>query len=150
MLLELIIGIGITAFLLVYFGFQWDKEHFLLKLLISFIFIALLLLLPKAIIDNPDTCDIVLANKTNCWHCCNSTTIYDEQNATNTTICLKNGTIEQFHYTEYCVTNTKNTHIIWYNILIWFLRLFVLYICLYFLYVFWLKSKLMKFIGRGT
>lgn len=145
MTLEIIVGIGITAFLLVYFGFQWDKEHFLLKLLISFLFVGLLILMPKAIIDNPDTCEIELINKTICSHCCNST--FDNQ--TNITTCLENGTIERYSYDQVCITNAKNTHIIWYNILIWFLRLFVLYILLYFLYVFWLKSKLIKFIGKG-
>lgn len=139
MSLELIIGIGITAFLLIYFAFQWDKEHFLLKLLVSFLFLGLLILMPKAIIDNPDTCDIVLNNTTICPYCCNWT---------NST-CSVNGSIENYDYTQYCVINIKNTHVIWYTVMLWFMRLFALYIFLYFFYVFWLKSKLIKFIGRG-
>ena len=148
MTLELIVGIGITAFLLIYFGFQWDKEHFLLKLMISFLFVGLLILLPKVIIDSPGNCEIVLNNKTICPHCCNLTFVNVTQGE-DYWKCFENGTIEDYSYIEYCAPNTANTHIIWYNILIWFLRLFVLYIMFYFLYVFWLKSKLIKFIGRG-
>ena len=130
MSLELIIGIGITAFLLLYFSSQWDnKEHFLLKLLIGFLFLGLLILIPKVAIDNPDTCEIVI-----------------NQTAINSSIV--NYSVESHTYMQYCVTNTKNTHTIWYKVMMWFLRLFALYIFFYFFYVFYIKSKLIKFIGR--
>lgn len=128
MILETIVGIGTICFLLIYFAFQWDrKEHYLLQLLISLFFVFLLLLIPKVLVDNPDTCQIV--------------TLTANETVGNTT----------YSYGEFCITNTKTTHTIFYASILWFLRTFTLYLFLYFNYVFWLKSKLLNFkLMRGN
>lgn len=120
--LELIIGIGICAFLLLYFAFQWDKkEHYLLQLLTAFFFIFILLLIPKAAIDEKDTCQIVVANET----IMGNTTSYD--------------------YTNYCIENVRTTSATFYKAIMWFIRVFLVYLFMYFNYVAWLKSKLVDF-----
>lgn len=117
--IALVVGIGIVAFLLIYFAFSWDKkEHFLLQLFVSFLFVGLLLLVPKALIDDHNHCSIVVNNET----VVASTTTYT--------------------YTEFCVENTKTTDLILYRVVWGFAICFVLYVFMYFNYVLWLKSKL--------
>ena len=122
MALELIIGIGICAFLVVYFAFAWDrKEHYLLQLLASFFFIFLLILIPKVAIDSKDTCEIVIANET--------------------TI----GNTTSYEHDYFCETNARTTTTTFYKVVMWFMRLFLAYLFLYFNYVFWIKSKIVKY-----
>jgi len=121
MQLELLVGILGVAFLLVYFAFKWDtEEHYLFQLLISFFFFSLLLLVPKAIVDNPNNCELVVNNQT----------------------VVNN--VTSFTYRNECVTTTNMTHTIFYKTVLWLYRLFALYIFLYFNYVLWLKNKLIN------
>lgn len=126
MLLEFVVGLGIVCFLLIYFAFQLDKrEHFLLQLLVVFFFLTLILLIPKALLDNKDKCQTVVSWK-------------------NESIISANETHVAYNYTEFCVTNERNTHFIFYRAIIWFLRIFAIYIFMYFNYVLWFKSRLIK------
>lgn len=120
MALDLILGIGITAFLIIYFAFQWDKEeHWLLQLICSFVFIFLIMLIPKAAIDNEDYCQVTLMNET----------------------ITQGGNLTTNAYTYLCFTNTKATTNTFYKAIWWFIRFFILYIFLYFTYVVFIKEN---------
>jgi len=117
----MIVAIGICAALLIGFMALFDKkEHVIWMLLCSFFVLYLMLLIPKAIIDNPDTCEIVKMNET----VVGNTTTYQ--------------------YDQVCETYTRKTHTIFYQIMLWLIRLFVTYIFIYFNYVVWIKSRLIK------
>jgi hypothetical protein len=77
-------------------------------------------LIPKALIDERDTCQIVVANET----VAGNTTSYEHE--------------------YYCYDYTKNTDGIFYNGIMWYIRIFGVYIFMYLLYVFYLKSKLVN------
>ena len=62
MALSLIVGIGILSVLFLFFAFNLDRDHFLLKLFLIFFFCATIMLIPNASIN--DTCSPVLANET--------------------------------------------------------------------------------------
>lgn len=117
-----IIGIGIACALVLYFAFQWDKkEHFLLQLLASFFFVSLLLLIPKAALDNQNNCNIVIANETISFN----TTSYD--------------------YKYFCEENISNTETTFFKIIVYFQRIFYGYIILYFMYVAFIRQKIIDY-----
>jgi hypothetical protein len=107
--LSLIIGIGIVCFLLLYFVFNLKEEHFILQLLGIFFFIFLLFLIPKTALDFNDDCALAINQTTR--------TYIDSANFTDVNT-----------YGTVCDTNTKQTSQIFYNIVIWFAKLFVLYV----------------------
>jgi len=124
--IELIVGIGIVLFLLIYFAFAWDKkEHYLLQLLAAFFFIGLLILIPKSLIDDQDNCEIVIANET----------VVGNSTDYNTT----------YEYKEFCITEDKATASIFFISISWFMRIFYTYIFLYFVYVIYLKKLIKKY-----
>jgi len=143
-LLALIIGIGIICFLLLYLAFNLDKSHTLLKILLFFLFLSALNLIPKAIIDNYDDCELVLNNTQEIYVYGNYFEGYhwDGYNTTAPLQTDKNAYL--FHknttntYTEVCVTNTKDTG----NILLR-LSVFIWYICIAYmiLYLIWEALK---------
>lgn len=116
--LSLLIGLGIIAFLFLYFIFNLDEKHFLLKLLMSFFFIGILLLIPKVLIDHQDNCNVVIANET------------------------VTGNVTSYEYKEHCETDTYNTPTILYKTIMGFIRIYILYIFLYFNYVMWFEKIL--------
>jgi len=118
---SLIIGIGIAAFILVFWVFQFDKkEHFLLQLFTSMFVILLFVLLGKAAIDQDQVCDVVV-NQT-----------------------VDDGSKVSYTYDRVCFENENNTGNTFYKTLVWFQRVFFTYIIFYFIYAFWLKNKLMN------
>lgn len=48
---ELIIGIGIVVFLFMFLATKLEKEHFIMKLLLIFMAVSILILIPKATLD---------------------------------------------------------------------------------------------------
>ena len=60
--LELIIGLAVMCFLFLYFSFQLSDDHFLLKLILIFFFIATSMIIPSAVINND--CSMLVANYT--------------------------------------------------------------------------------------
>lgn len=116
--LALVIGVGVIAFLLFYFAFNLDNEHFILKYLVIFLAIGLLFLVPKVIIDYPSSCDLVVSSEV------------AEQvtfNATHT------NTTTTYTYSTQCGTE-KNTARTLLNAILWFYRLFAIYIFIYLFY----------------
>jgi hypothetical protein len=123
--LSLIIGLGILAFLFLYFAFNLDRDHFLLKLFLIFFFCATIMLIPNASIN--DSCSTVLANETTVG---------------NTTLKA---------YTEFCTPGeSTSTETNFLRIVLWWFRIFVMYFSLY-LFYHWAKSAevFTKWFGRG-
>lgn len=90
-----IIGIFAVCLLIMYIAFNLDETHFLLKLLLFFVFLVTLPLIPKVLIDNQDHCTTEIAN---------------------TTIT---GNVTAYEYTRQCTTNTTNTYNILYRTTTW-------------------------------
>lgn len=127
--LSLTISVLVTAFLILYFTFSWDKnEHYLLRILGSFFFIALLLIVPKIGIDYKQECDFAVNQ---------STTNF----VTNTTT---------YTYDYICSDKTNNTTVIFHKVILRFLIVFSSYVFVYLLYVWLLKGnvKLENYLKR--
>lgn len=107
-----IIAAGIVAFLFLYFSTIIEGEHVFLKLLTIFFFLSCILLIGKATIDEKNYCEVVVSN---------------------TTTPTANFTSYEYEY--FCHQNEKNTAGIFYNGIIWYMRLFFLYLILYFIYL---------------
>jgi hypothetical protein len=119
MSLELVIGISLMSFLFLYFCFQINEEHFLLKLLSIFFFLLTIILIPRAAIQ--DVCFNELTNQT----------------------VIDNTTFFEYDYNCYS-PNPSNINVSFTRIPIWFFRLFVTYFAIY-LFYFWVQ-KSQKFI----
>jgi len=135
--LSLIIGIGIVCFLLLYFVFNIKEEHFLLQILGVFFFIFLLFLIPKAMLDFNNNCQLVLNYTKEIYQYGNNFTGYHWDYSYETVAPQIENSAYLFHknttnyYTWHCEENPKQTSKIFYNIVVWFARLFVLYVFLY-------------------
>ena len=115
--LPLIIGISIVALGILYFTFKWDeKEHLFLRLLGSFFFVGLLILIPKVALDYNDNCDFVV-NQTNV-----------------------SGDLTSYKYDYLCENNERLTSGIFYKTTLWFVRIFITYVFVYLNYVIWFKK----------
>lgn len=115
MSLSLVIGIGILAFLFLYFAFQLNEQHFLLKLLLIFFFCFSIILIPKSIIN--DTCTI------------------EVQNATVT------GSRTDYEYNTFCDSTVTGSERSFLKIPLWFFRIFVIYFSVYIFYHWTKKSE---------
>lgn len=125
MALSLIIGIGILSFLFLYFAFNLDRDHFLLKLFLIFFFCATIMLIPNASIN--DTCSPVLANETII------------------------GPTTHKVYTEFCSSDAATTtEVSLLKLVTWWFRIFVMYFSIYIFYH-WTKSSeaFTKWFGKG-
>lgn len=107
--LATIIGLGLASFMLFFFSSQLEEKHGLLKLLSLFFVLALVILIPKTLIDN----------QTSCYSEINTTTFNASTNTTTYT------------YLDYCVTDTNNTDTTFYTAVLWFYRLFMAYVFIY-------------------
>lgn len=119
---SVMIGIGIGVFLLLYMTFKLQtsedgNNHFLLQLLLMFFIIAGLVMLGKATMDSKDHCS---------WNVVNSTV---------------SGDTTAYGYDYQCNENTHTTSTTFYKGMLWFARIFALYILVYLIY------KSLVFIG---
>lgn len=115
MVFELIIGIGIICALVLYIAFNVDKDHKYLKLTLIGLVFFVLLLIPKDLMLNKDFCSAEVANTTTM------------------------GNITSYGYKRVCFTNITNTSDTLYKIVLWFIRLFMVYIVLYSFWVYAVK-----------
>tara|TARA_R100001530_G_scaffold132323_1_gene104674 strand:- start:1045 stop:1431 length:387 start_codon:yes stop_codon:yes gene_type:complete len=113
-MIGMIIGLGILCFLFLYFAFNLDTEHFLLKILCIFFFAFTSMLLPKVAIDN---------------NCINLVT---SENVTGGNITLG--------YSEVCTT-ISTTQIQFLQIPLWFFRIFITYFFIYISYHWLMKFE---------
>jgi len=120
--LSLVLGLGIVAFLFLYFAFKLDEDHFLLKLFLIFFFLISILLMPNAIIN--DNCQLMKANETIL------------------------GNVTTFEYSSVCDDSASKTKTGFLKVVLWFFRIFVTYFSLY-LFYFWTKrsEELKKWFG---
>lgn len=118
--LETVIGLGVVAFLFLYFAFHLSKDesgnetHFLLKLILLFFFIMTLILIPKAALDSNDICTTEIKNITT------------------------SAPTETYNYQTVCIENSSQTPSSFVKLVVWFVRVFVTYI------FFWLLWHLFK------
>lgn len=121
-----IIGIGVFLFIISYVLFKIGSgetgdgnKHFLLQLLLFFFLFFGIILLGKATLDSNNYCDTVV----------NQTV---EDSVTNTTT---------YTYDYVCIENTTSTSLTFYKGTLWLVRIFALYLLIYFTY------EVLKFIG---
>lgn len=104
-----ILGVGVFSALIFFFSFQIEKEkHYLLRLFLVFVAMAVLILIPKSLIDEQYTCESVVANSTDV-----------------------NATVTTYEYESFCYTRTEETPTTFYNIVLWFYRIFIGYVIVY-------------------
>lgn len=126
MTLDMILGLGIVAFLLIYFAFQWNtEEHFIFQLMTSFFVLSIILLIPTIALQEKDTCSIEVLNQT------------------------VTGNITVFNYDNVCITNSHTTFLTFYKIITWFYRLFIAYIFVYFNWALWFKKRIFMNSTKG-
>lgn len=111
-LIASIIGIFAICFLLLYVIFGLDPEHFLLKLLLFFVFLVCLPLIPKVLIAETNYCEMLLNNTVE-----------------NTSVV--NTTTTTYQYTRHCHTNTDQTYNTLLGVTLWVWRFCILYMLLY-------------------
>lgn len=119
MVLELIIGLGITAIVLVYLMMQLDEAHIMLKIIILLFLPLVLLLIPSALISERQICEIVISNQT----------------------VIGNMTTNQ--YTNYCVSPSGSTDKSFLKFSMWYLTITYVYVLVYLIYHVFLRKKLL-------
>lgn len=105
-----ILGAAVVGFLFLYLSFKLDDEHYILKILLLFVFFGSTILIGKAALDEKDYCT---------WNVVNSTT---------------SGDYNIYNYDYQCSTNSNNTNLTFYKGLVWFSGVFMLYVFGYFTY----------------
>ena len=123
MAIELIIGIGIAAMLLLIFANSLSGEHVGMKLLAIAFMIILMILLAKGTLD--EACQIELVNSTE----------IAETIGANTTTTIVN------QYDRVCFESERNTAAIFYRTILWFFRLFIIYLFVFTAYYFYQKHQ---------
>lgn len=114
--LSLIVAIGIICFLLLYFAFSLnedanrDKGFAILKLILILFAVFMMVLIPKTTLDYKDNCDFVVTNQSE----------------------VANHTYFSYNYT--CQTNAYDTPISFYKYVINFIRVFGIFIAVWFTY----------------
>lgn len=111
--LILIIGLGIVSFLMLYLSFNLDskdKGQRALKTFSICFVIFLLVLVPKAVMDYKDTCEITVQNETT---------------TANQTF---------YTYNQTCITNTHTTPTIFMTSYLWYIGIFGIFMLIYVVY----------------
>jgi len=109
--LEIPLGVGIVVFLVLYFSFKLDKEHWALKVLASFFALFILLIVPQTYVNYDYTCNAVV-NQT-----------------------IVNGNEMTYDYEDYCVPNDMGSATNFYTAYLWFLRIVAAYLLVYYSYI---------------
>lgn len=130
----LVLGLALAAFILVYWGFQWkDTEHVILHLLVSFFVLFLLIMIPKAILDSPESC---------MWNLNESLEFGVNATGSPTDLASAYNVTTLNTYEYQCGTNTHTTSRTFYKIMVWFFGLFLMYVFVYLFYkIFWYMKR---------
>ena len=115
-MIALIIAILGLAFFYIFLAFKLNEEHGILQLLLVFCTFALILLIPKATLD------------TECYPVVNQS-IETYSNVTNSTTTVNT-------YTSFCpeTVSTGKTNLIFYTTILWIIRMFWIYVAVFFIY----------------
>ncbi|MBD3253127.1 hypothetical protein GF386_05320 [Candidatus Pacearchaeota archaeon] len=108
--ISLIVAVGIVCFLLLYFAFKLDNDHYVLKVFLIFFVMFLVILIPKTATDYQDNCDFVIKNTTD--------------NAPRT----------DYEYSYICSDNANTTSSTFLSSIYWLQRFFVAYFFTYLFY----------------
>jgi len=115
--ITLLLGIGIFAVICIYMFFKLSEQtketgrsHFILQLLILFFVLISLVLIGKVGLDDSNMCEFVITDST---LIANTTT---------------------YNHTYLCETNTNTTSETFYQTTLWFFRLVLIYMFIYFAY----------------
>lgn len=115
--IAMVLGIGLTAIAILYFGFLWDKkEHVFLRLIVSFVFVSMLFFIPSSMIENQKYCDFVV----------NST--------------ITDGSETQYTYDYKCNEKESHTAFSFFRAYIYWSIFFVMYFLGYLIYLFFIKK----------
>lgn len=132
---------GVAAFLILYFSFYClDKEHIIFRIGAAFFFLILLMLIGRVAMDNADACDIYLINSTEIYIYGENYTDYHYDDYGSGVSNQNDDVMNLFHrnitnnYGVKCVEDPTNTGSLFYDIVLWFLRLFVIYLLIYYSY----------------
>lgn len=124
MAIGILIGIGVTMFLLVYIMFKIKTDvdantqnHFLLQLIILFFIIGLFALLGKATLDESINCEWIVDNST------------------------VNNNVTTYETSYTCSEAQNNTGLNFYKAIMWMVRILFLYVFLYIAY------EVLKYLG---
>lgn len=151
--IAMILGVGGVCFLILYLiNILQEKKHELLKLFLLFMFATLLMLIPKVLSDNSDYCEIVLNETQEIYIYGNNYTGYhwDYDILTGGGKVITD--VNLFHknitntYDWYCHPNNKVTTSIFFNAVVWFLRIFWVYVFCYMVYYFYKSGH--KYISK--
>lgn len=123
----IIFGVGITSFLLVYFAYKIDDTHPVMRFITVFVAIAMLLIIPKAIIDYPTNCSIIV----------------DEQNTTSSVAGGVTTTSSSLGYAVFCDTSKDAATILLHGQMI-FMLILAAYLFFYLCYFLWNVVKKRK------
>lgn len=125
--IALLIGIlGLAGLLIAFVRALKENKYDLLKLMIFFVFFTVLLLVPKALVDNNDYCETMLNETVEVYN-------YDAYNYTQN--------ITTSHsYDRVCFTNTKNTSDLFFKITMWLFRVLWFAVFMYLLHYIYLKT----------
>lgn len=110
MSLELILGLTLGGFSLIYFSASLEKDHFALRLLMIFFFLYLFTLIPKAALDNETTC-AMMVNQT-----------------------VVSGNMTNYTYSPQCVTVNSSAAETFFRLAQWLLRIVSIYLFGYLIY----------------
>ena len=132
--ISIIIGIGIVLSILIYLGFKLDNEHIAIKSFFILSFFFLVLLIPKALIDSNQTCEILDNTTTEIYiygdNYSGYHSDYDFQPTTIDELNLFHRNITH-NYNIYCFDNNSNTPIIFYRGLLTMLVIVMSYLFIY-------------------
>jgi len=138
-MMELIIALGIVSFLVMYLALNLDQEHFFLKFfLVGFVFVFLFLI-PSAVLDSQENCEIVLNYTEDTYIYGNNYSGYIEEDEDFDDVNLfhKNQT---YTYQQVCFTDANDTNITFLKTIGWLYRIFITYILVYIIWYF-LKKR---------
>jgi len=131
--LALVVGVGLVSFLMFFFAGQLEEQHGILKFLTIMFALALLLIVPSAVVNNED-CGFYLNYTADIYRYGNNYSGYHWDYASpspsvnDISLFHKNTT---YTYTELCTTDDSSTTTTFFKIVMWFYRLFIAYIILY-------------------
>ena len=131
--LAVVVAIGLVCALMFYFAGQLEQEHSILKFLTIMFALALLLVVP-AVVTNNEECDYFLANTSAYFVYGNNYTGYHwDYTVGNPSINDINLFHEErsYEYEELCVSDDSNTTTTFFKLVMWFYRLFILYILIF-------------------
>jgi hypothetical protein len=112
-----IVGVGLFLGFLLYIIFKLDTEHIYLKFLLFFVFISLVLLIPKSLMDNQNICEVKI-----------NETIY-------------NGSTTTYDYDRFCFENPYNNGRIFFTQTMTIMGIVALYFLMYWFKKIFVRDK---------